>query len=338
MGALEAHVCPNCGAPLPVGSPGTVEHCRFCSAEAREPPAPAERAAPAPSTRSTPPPRPRAQENWVEKYPDPPSWKDDPGRSGRITGIICLVIGGLAVVFAFVMAVTKTSSRAARSAPARGATTPPAPSPPAPVAAPLPPLTLRDLATARVSLAWQPLDAHDAPGIVGSYRAFDPVKNLGWARAIAAAWRPDAYLYELRASVVKKDGTIDLIAPQEHASPGAWVQYWFASGACRSSSSGATNAPGCGLSLLVPGSAAASGAEDPVVRVMSTQGATSGELRDPKCTLRQALAALDKGGWLPSAPGYDVGLTDPKWTVGFVDRSKGSIGVVSAITCAAAPK
>lgn len=35
----EAHVCWNCGSPLPAGAPGTVERCKFCGAESRETPA-----------------------------------------------------------------------------------------------------------------------------------------------------------------------------------------------------------------------------------------------------------------------------------------------------------
>ena len=34
--AMSAHVCPNCGAPLPIAAPGAVEHCEFCGAETRE--------------------------------------------------------------------------------------------------------------------------------------------------------------------------------------------------------------------------------------------------------------------------------------------------------------
>jgi hypothetical protein len=34
---LAPHVCPNCGAPMPVGMPGSIQHCRFCTAETREP-------------------------------------------------------------------------------------------------------------------------------------------------------------------------------------------------------------------------------------------------------------------------------------------------------------
>ena len=35
----EAHVCWNCGSPLPAGGPGAVERCKFCGAESREAPA-----------------------------------------------------------------------------------------------------------------------------------------------------------------------------------------------------------------------------------------------------------------------------------------------------------
>ena len=38
---MPAHVCPNCGAPIPIAAPGAIEHCPFCGAETREAPAPA---------------------------------------------------------------------------------------------------------------------------------------------------------------------------------------------------------------------------------------------------------------------------------------------------------
>jgi hypothetical protein len=239
-------------------------------------------------------------------------------------------IGALAVVFAVFMAATRSSRKAASATPrAGGATTAAARSAPAQPPVSLPPLAPKDLATADL-LQWRSLEA---PGRVGSYAAFDPGKNLAWARSMAAAWKADAYLYELHVSQATKDGTIDLSGPRDRLGIQPWVQYWFASGACRSTG------PGCGLTFQLLGTSGPSGApSEPVLNVMSTQGATSGELRDPKCTLRQALAALDKAGWLPSAPTYDVDLTDPKWAIGFQERSKGSIGVVSSITCAAAPK
>ena len=63
---MERHLCPSCGAPLPVGAPGTIQRCRFCEAETREdPPPPAPLAPPAAPafvprfepTPSIPPPR-----------------------------------------------------------------------------------------------------------------------------------------------------------------------------------------------------------------------------------------------------------------------------------------
>lgn len=34
---VHAHTCPNCGAPMPITAPGSVQHCRFCESETREP-------------------------------------------------------------------------------------------------------------------------------------------------------------------------------------------------------------------------------------------------------------------------------------------------------------
>jgi hypothetical protein len=243
-----------------------------------------------------------------------------------------MVIGGLAVVFAVGMAIVKSSERkAARTAAgATATTTSPRATAPATAPPPLPALAPKDLPAANLASGWRRLDA---PGMAGTYAAFDPVKNLGWARTIAAAWKADAYLYELHVSEATKDGTINLLAARDRSSTPPWVQYWFESAACHGP------APGCGLTLQITGPSWTSGPSgEPLLNVLGTQGASVGELRDPRCTLRQALAALDKGGWLPSGPAYDVGLTDPKWTIGFLDRSKGSIGVVSSITCAAAPR
>jgi hypothetical protein len=32
----HAHVCSNCGAPMPIAASNTIQHCRFCEAETRE--------------------------------------------------------------------------------------------------------------------------------------------------------------------------------------------------------------------------------------------------------------------------------------------------------------
>jgi hypothetical protein len=330
---LAPHVCPNCGAPLPIGVPGSIEHCRFCAAETREPARPRLQQTPAPA----------APAPWSPpRAPAPPPRMDvpteDPFRSNPVPGpgrtvLIAFLVATFAVIafvgFSVEQAGTKADRAEAKQAAYRAGVSAQAAQAAAAAkaaAAPAPPVALADLATASLGTKWHPLTAPPAPG---DPRSFDPILSLHWAVDIAQTWRPDAHLTHLQVDQAGRDGAVDLgDAPGRADGDGALV-YSFTSPGCASASASRA----CTLKLRLT-----SASERPRVEVAAVRENDAAEVREPKCSLRKAFAALDKAGWLPSDRAFRVELVDPKWTFSKETEPHASVGVVSAVTCAAAPK
>ncbi|MBI5501469.1 MAG: hypothetical protein HY907_14585 [Deltaproteobacteria bacterium] len=174
---MPSQNCSRCNAPLPMAAPGTVVTCPYCQAETRIDGGglPSLPRLPVPVAASGPRPRP----NPVLRL---------------VLGLVLLgVIGG--VVWSV-------------SRPSPPPSTPQAPEAPPGAAAVEAPKTVPPTALATsTEEGWIALEA---PGIVGTFAAFDPGANLAWATAVARAWSNDAVLDSVYASGVRLDGTLDL--------------------------------------------------------------------------------------------------------------------------------
>ena len=91
--------------------------------------------------------------------------------------------------------------------------------PPAPWPPPEQAFTRAELGSAELPETWSRIDDASVPG---DPTAFGPIAQLAWARGIAAAWRSDAFLYQVTITNTRATGTVDL-------STGGWAQYWFQS-------------------------------------------------------------------------------------------------------------
>ncbi|HEY5239899.1 MAG TPA: hypothetical protein VIJ22_00475 [Polyangiaceae bacterium] len=170
---MERHLCPSCGAPLPVGAPGTIQRCRFCEAETREEPPPPLAEPPAPLA-------PPAAPAFVPRFEPPPSIAPPRGPSTIIPyfGILVGVLVALVVVGQAVY-------RSASTADVRGA-----------------------IGTTTLTRDWQAIDVTGMPVDA----RFDPFGQLGWVGRVAAGWRHDAILVNLHATEVGSDGLMTLSA------------------------------------------------------------------------------------------------------------------------------
>jgi hypothetical protein len=276
---MQAHLCPNCGAPLAIGAPGSSDPCPRCHTETARAP--------------------------------------DPGRSGRILGVIGMCLGVGAAVFVLVQRFVRVQPTRSR--------------PIVTVALAPTPVTLKELPTADLGRGWHPLDG---PAKLGPDEAFDVVANVAWARGIAVAWRPDALLVHLHASTVTRNGTMDLSAPRR---PGdtTWAAYWFSSPGTPASAA-TLPASVAGLEVEIETMAEQNGGKSaPRVRVATWTGPIAPELPVPTCSLSLALTAAAKAGWLSADPAFDVDLKDTRWGVRSIAGAQPILGVVNVTTCAA---
>jgi len=197
-----------------------------------------------------------------------------------------------------------------------------------------PKLSPANLAT-QTFFGWE---AIDAPGMVGTFEAFDTIANYNWALSIGRAWKADAVLYRLAAVGVAKDGLVDF-----KTTPGASATYRLYSPACvrEYESSTAVVAPAnrCGFMLEV----SAEQGQPAAARVYIGSGPSTSkqldpELASPVCTLSKAFAALDQAGKLPPRPVYTADVyvigSDPLWTFLQITSGQPNIGYVNATTCA----
>ncbi len=309
--------CWNCGAPLPAATAGPVEHCTFCGAETRIEEAP-------PKVETAPPALPEAPRpplpSPVPSGDVPSSASSWPSR-GSIVAFVAAPI-----VLAFVIAGI-ASARGSCGSSSSGGSSSAAPSKPK--------LDLGNLATAPFEFGWNRLDP---PPIVGSYASFDPEANIGWAKRIGAAWKPDTVLYRMMAKPVSKVGTVNIVV-----TPDSSVEYRLVSPKCvegyKSSTAVVDPKTTCELFIEVK---AVEGA--PVVEVLPlTTQSVEQELRDPVCTMTQAFAALEKAGKLPPRPVYDADVYaafgdstrgySAKWVISTVIHGQADIPVVDATTC-----
>lgn len=189
------------------------------------------------------------------------------------------------------------------------------------------PLNRANLATATLPLdKWVALDAPEIP----RSGAFDPLMKLDWAISIATLWKSDATLYYLRANHPSANGLINLNSD--------WCQYWFISAACLAAGQGR-----CGFNLLVDGATSS----PPGVNVSVTNASARQPVSAATCTLRDAIAALDKHNHGFTYDNVDLGITDSKavWTfnhnavttddmfTGKVTRDPGNKLAVNVATC-----
>jgi ribosomal protein L40E len=301
---MEQHLCPRCGAPLPIAAPGAVERCRFCATESRLEPAPI----------AAPPPA-------------PPATPDMPAAPAQNTGIGCnaiVALGGVAIgLFAIGAAIVGSCKSASSSDSAAAA--------PTATQAPKPKVTLANLATTPID-QWQEIDA---PGMVGRYEAFDAVANMEWAKRIGAAWKADTILWMMNVRDVGKDGMVNLAV-----TPGASVTYYLVSPKCLTDYKNSTALVDpktlCGIMVLLDAQTGTPG-----VRFGGEGVGISPALQDPTCTMTQAFAALEKEGKLPPRPVYNAMLggsgSRRVWMFQTVISGQATIPVVDADTCKVAP-
>jgi hypothetical protein len=324
--------CPNCGAPLPSLAPGQVEVCPYCHAETREEP--------------PPPPPPPPQEHRHPRYK---SDDDDPVGIPMESGLggskVFLV--GVGVIVAALLALSGYFlwSKGANKGPSASAATLPAA---LRSAAPLPAvLTLADLRTARFTDGnqWR---AIIAPGMVGTYEAFDVVSNYDWASRIATSWSPGAVLTRVLVARIARDGTVDVSHPYRGGKTQSDVDYFF-------------TAPGAGQMIVgvndsssqVPTTGGATPHVAILVRLSASERLQSAEppFAKPACSLAQAfkaaakpLARLDA---TPTPAGLDPGfgatlLNDgiaTHWVISYATVTPGTTSIegheaiVNAMTC-----
>jgi hypothetical protein len=291
-----------------MGEPGAIERCRFCEAEAREDPPP-----PLPA----PPPAPPAAPPFVPRFEPAPSADlipdpvpPAPRGLSRIVPYFGLVVGiGVALAV-----VGSALYRSATTNDFRGR-----------------------IGTTTLSSDWQVIDVSGTP--VDTH--FDPVGEIGWARGVATAWRPDAILVNLHASEAGGDGIASLSA-------GSWVEYFFQSPDWSKCSHR------CGLDVLVD---APSG--KPRVRVAEYDANVAQRELHVGCTMPDAFAALARTRRVPAQPTYDARLVDrspspfdalPKWELRTSTNETGHVGAmlrlstpldvgsVDATSCAVEPR
>jgi hypothetical protein len=169
---MQAHACPNCGAPLPIAAPGTVEHCAYCGSETLEAPGPQATVSAAPRDEPASVPPSAEPETAIARRR---AWAVAVAWTAILAGFAVALYGGAVVVDSCKHVST-------------------------------PGLTRASLATTPLD-HWQALDA---PGMVGRYEAFDAIANLDWARSIGTSWKADAILTVVRIARVAKDGTVNL--------------------------------------------------------------------------------------------------------------------------------
>lgn len=297
------HACSNCGAKMPIVDPGVVQTCAFCGAQAREP---------------VPQARPVAAH-----YVAP--------AAGRKTsaGVVAMFLVLGAVVPAIVIAVVVMQRKPTDARPAGTAATPPA----------KPKLTLANVATSPI----QGIQPIDAPGMLGTFEAFDPLANVEWAKSIARAWKADAIMHRIDAARVAKDGLVNV-----KTTPKAQVTYRFYSPKCVSDFASSTSVVvptnECGMFVKVMADEEPPSAHVQIVAESPSSAADGDyELKSPVCTLAKAFAALEAAGKLPARPVYDTYLydvrfkgkvPDPRWSISQITSGVDTIGYVNATTCA----
>jgi hypothetical protein len=216
-------------------------------------------------------------------------------------------------------------------------------------AAPLPAvLTLADLRTARFpdGNEWR---AIIAPGMVGTYEAFDVASNYDWASRIATSWSGGAVLTRVLVSRIARDGTVNVSQPFRGGSTQSGVDYIF-------------TAPGAGEIMVGVNDSSShvptTGGATPHVAILVRASAserlqpTEPPFAKPACALAQAfkaaakpLARLDA---TPTPAGLDPGFgatlsndgIATHWAISYATVRPGTASlegheaVVNAMTCA----
>jgi hypothetical protein len=323
----EMPKCPNCGAPLPSVAPGQVEVCPYCRAETRDEPLPL-------------PPPPPAPGHWRSEgdgddVPDRiPVDSALGGQKGFLIGV------GVVVVAVFVMTGYFLWSKGAKTSSG------PSPSPSA-TAAPLPAvLTLADLRTAHFpdGNEWR---AIIAPGMVGTYEAFDVASNCDWASRIATSWNAGAVLTRVMVGRIARDGTVNVSLPFQGGKTQSEVDYMFKAAGTGEIMVGVNDS-----SAHVP----TTGGATPHVAILVRSSAserldpTEPPFAKPACLLAQAFKAAAKPLARVEAnpagldPGLGATLSNngiaTHWVISYATVAPGSTSlqgheaVVNAMTCA----
>jgi hypothetical protein len=179
-------------------------------------------------------------------------------------------------------------------------------------------------------------DSLNAPGMVGSFEAFDPLANFDWILGIARAWNADAVITRVRIDGVSRDGTVNFA---HNGSPK--VRYEIQSPGCARERPGSGVTPreaqSCGLEVIV-----ALGDDVPAARLILTGGSssTSWAIERPKCSITMALDAADKAGQLASTPVHRVELERNAYEsppVFRTDSAHGAFARIDASSCQPSP-
>lgn len=273
---LETPKCPNCGAPLPVAAPGQVEVCPYCHAEALD------KARVEPRREEPPEPAPRFPHYHPSRATDDAPVDAPIGTAllwWKVFGAIAVVVVGLLFVAVYFLTSGKESKSGATSSTSATASAPARPSV----------LMLANLRTAQYaeSPEWR---AIIAPGMIGTYEAFDVVANVDWVSRIATAWNPGAVLVQVNVSRMARDGTVNLAQPFRGGNTQSSVNYYF-------------RAPGVGeiaIGMNDPSAFAIANGGTPHVAIMVHLSATEQfdsvmqPFSKPACTLAQVFKAAAK--------------------------------------------
>ena len=317
----EMQKCPNCGAPLPSVAPGQVDVCPYCHAETRDEP-----------LRLPPTPRRSRSESDGDDVPYRiPVESTLGGQKGFLIGVGVIVAAVFAMSGYFLW-----SKGAKKSGPSHSAT-----------AALLPAvLTLADLRTAQFSdgNTWW---AIVAPGMVGTYEAFDVASNCDWASRIATSWNAGAVLTQVSVSRIARDGTVNVSLPFRGGMTQSGVDYTF-------------TAAGAGKIMVGVNTSSAhvptTGGATPHVAIMVRSSASEKldpiqpPFAKPACALAQAFTAAAKplARQVANPAGLDPGIEATllnngiatHWVFSYATVTPGSTSlegheaVVNAMTCA----